>query len=390
MRSSRSFRALRAVRARRASAAAAMALVLLAATGGPAAAASPAARTLVDTPPALRTLTAGADALQGQQPDDLSRLVAAGDALAGGLASHRQQLAGAVRGLDRTTAALTADHGALAETLRELPPTLRRADAAFTALDAALPGVRRLADQLLPGVRESGTAIDASLSWMRAARELTGADGLPRLVDELEPTVPLLTRLAAQGRRLAPPLDAAAMCVYKVLVPAAGAKVEDGKLTTGREVYKSLGYAAVGLAGIGQNRDANGAYLRFGTGLGSGLLDLGPNPASGRLLSTTGSSPIGVRPVRPAGQPPQRDDRACDTQPVPDPNRAKSAPGEASAVVGRARSAAAREQGPSAEGAPRGLGASPDQLGSGLADRLNPLSGRPSTVTKPGTTGGRR
>jgi hypothetical protein len=355
----------------------------------PATAATPLERTLVDAPPALRALTAGADALQGQQPDDLSRLVAAGDALATGLAPHRRQLAGAVRGLDQTTAALTADHGALAETLRELPPTLRRADAAFTALDAALPGVRRLADQLLPGVRESGGAIDASLPWMRAARDLTRADGLPRLLDELEPTVPLLTRLAAQGQRLAPPLDAAAMCVYKVLVPAAGAKVEDGKLTTGREVYKSLGYAAVGLAGIGQNRDANGAYLRFGSGLGSGLLDLGPSTAAGRLLSTTGSSPIGVRPVRPAGQPPQRDDRACDAQPVPDPNRAMSAPGEASAVVGRARSAAAREQGPTAEGSPRGLGASRDRLGTGLADRLNPLSGRPPTA-RPGTTGGGR
>lgn len=326
-------------------------------------------RTLVDAPLALETTRTNLDALRGVAPDDLSALIASSSALTSALAPHTAQLQGAVRALDATTGALTADRGALRGTLRELAPTLRRADATFARLDAAFPGVRRLSRQLLPGVRETGPTVDAALPWVSAARRLTARDALRGFVAELRPTVPVLSRLTVEGRALFPVLDDAAQCLDRVVVPAGNQEIEDGRFTTGREAYKSFFHGLVGLAGEGQNSDGNGPYARVQTGLGPNLLDFGPLGEQGNLLAASAEAPIGVRPVRPAARPPYRDDLACRTQPVPDANEARSAPGDAAAVVGRATGTAPR--GGAAVGA--SSAADDDRLARGLDDALGAL-----------------
>ncbi|MEV4420512.1 MlaD family protein [Patulibacter sp. NPDC049589] len=326
-------------------------------------------RTLVDAPLALRTTRTNLDALRGVAPDDLSALIASTGALTSSLAPRTAELRGAVRSLDTVTGALTADRGALRGTLRELDPTLQRADAAFSRLDAAFPGVRRLSRDLLPGVKETGPTVDDALPWVAAARRLTAKDALRGFVAELRPTVPVLTRLTSEGRRLFPQLDDAAQCLDRVVIPAGNQKVEDGRFTTGREVYKSFFYGLVGLAGEGQNSDGNGPYARVQTGLGPNLLDFGPVGEQGNLLAAASDAPIGVRPVRPASRPPYRDDVACRTQPVPDANQARSAPGDAAAVVGRANGTAPR--GRAAVGA--SSAADDERLTRGLGQALGAL-----------------
>lgn len=326
-------------------------------------------RTLIDAPLALRTTRTNVDALRGVQPDDLSALIASTGALSSSLAPRAAQLRGAVRALDTTTGALTADRGALRGTLRELAPTLRRADASFARLDAAFPGVRRISRELLPGVRATGPTVDAALPWVGAARRLTARDALRGFVAELRPTVPVLTRLTSEGRRLFPQLDDAAQCLNRVVIPAGNQKIEDGTFTTGREVYKSFFYGLVGLAGEGQNADGNGPYARVQTGLGPNLLDFGPVGEQGNLLAAAPDAPIGVRPVRPDRRPPYRDDRSCQSQPVPDANEAESAPGDAAAVVGRANGTAPR--GRAAIGA--SAAADDDRLTRGLDRALGAL-----------------
>jgi virulence factor Mce-like protein len=326
-------------------------------------------RTLVDAPLALRTTRTNLDALRGVQPDDLSALIASAGALSASLAPRAAELRGAVRALDTTTGALTADRGALRGTLRELAPTLARADATFDRLDTAFPGVRRLSRQLLPGVRATGPTVDAALPWVAAARRLTAKDALRGFVAELQPTVPVLTRLTTEGRRLFPQLDDAVQCLNRVVIPAGDQKIEDGRFTTGRELYKSFFYGLVGLAGEGQNSDGNGPYARVQTGLGPNLLDFGPVGEQGNLLSAAADAPIGVRPVRPSSRPPYRDDLACQTQPVPDANAARSAPGDAAAVVGRANGTAPR--GRAAVGA--SSAADDERLARGLDEALGAL-----------------
>ncbi|CAB4909546.1 unannotated protein [freshwater metagenome] len=326
-------------------------------------------RTLTDAPAALRTTRTTLDALRGERPDDLSALVASAGALSSSLAPRAARLRGAVRALDATTGALTADRDALRGTLRELAPTLDRADTTFARLDAGLPGVRRLSRQLLPGVRATGPTVDAALPWVAAARRLTARDALRGLVDELSPTVPVLSRLTSEGRRLFPQLDDAVQCLNRVVIPAGNQKVEDGRFTTDRELYKSFFHGLVGLAGEGQNSDGNGPYARVQTGLGPNLLDFGPVGEQGNLLSAAADAPIGVRPVRPDARPPYRDDRACQEQPVPDANAARSAPGDAAAVVGRANGTAPR--GRAAVGA--SSAADDDRLTRGLDEALGAL-----------------
>ncbi|WP_320672612.1 MlaD family protein [Patulibacter defluvii] len=333
-------------------------------------------RTLLDAPAALRTSAINADALHGTERHDLSRLIAATASVTSSLAPHSRQLTGAIRGLDRTTAALTADQGALRAAIRELAPTLIRADASFDRLNAAFPGTRRLARELLPGVRETGPTIDAALPWVRSARALNARTALRGWVATVRPAVPDLARFVDEGTMLFPQLDAAAQCTSEVVIPAGNAKIEDGRFTTGRETYKGFWYGMVGLAGEGQNGDGNGPYARVQTGLGPNTLDFGNVGNAGQLLGSASRAPIGVRPVRPASRPPYRDDVPCDTQPVPDPNKAKSAPGDAAAVVGQARGAAARDRATSGVDRPTpGIAGGEDRLASELVQRLNPFRG---------------
>lgn len=333
-------------------------------------------RTLLDAPAALRTSAINADALQGTERHDLSRLIAATASVTSGLAPHTRQLTGAIRGLDRTTAALTADQGTLRATIRELAPTLRRSNAAFDSLNAAFPGTRRLARELLPGVRETGPTIDAALPWVRSARALNARTALRGWVATVRPAVPDLARFVDEGLTLFPQLDAAAKCTYQTVIPAGNAKIEDGRFTTGRETYKGFWYGMVGLAGEGQNGDGNGPYARVQTGLGPNTLDFGNVGNLGTMLGSASRAPIGVRPVRPAKRPPYRDDVPCDTQPVPDPNKAKSAPGDAATVVGQARGAAARDRATTGvDTATPGIVGGSDRLASELVQRLNPFRG---------------
>lgn len=324
---------------------------------------------LADAPSALRTTRTNLDALRGVGRDDLSALVTSAARLSSALRPRTAALRGAVRALDATTGALVADRGALRGTLRGLDPAVRDANATFRRLDAALPGVRRISRELLPGVRETAPTVDAALPWTRAARRLTAPDALRGFVAELRPTLPVLSRLTREGQRLLPQLDDAAQCLAGVVIPAGNQKIEDGRFTTGREAYKSFFHGLVGLAGEGQNADGNGPYARVQTGLGPNLLDFGPVGEQGNLLAAAPEPPVGVRPVRPAAPPPYRDDRACRDQPVPDANAARSAPGDAAAVVG-----------PSSGTAPRGraaIGASSaaddERLTRGLSSALGAL-----------------
>lgn len=281
----------------------------------------------------------------------------------------------AVDDLDAAAATLATERRTSSAGLKELAPTLRRTTRSMRQLDATLPVVRQLVQDLLPGLKRGAKTVEAARGWTAAARRLVAENALPAWTRELRPTIPELARLSQAGHRIAPSLDALTQCVTKVLVPAANVKIEDGRFTTGHEVYRSLGPGLAGLRSV--LRGGAEPALRVQPGLGPNLLDFGPLGGQGTLLAAAARVPIGVRPVRPAARPPLRDDRACAKQPVPDPNAAPAVRGDAAARVSPTRSVAAREGTASDdEAANRGLTRDGDLAGA-LVQRLNPLRVRP-------------
>ena len=63
--------------------------------------------------------------------------------------------------------------------------------------------------------------------------------------------------------------DQLAKCFVHTVIPTGNERLSDPPLTTGLQVYQELFQSAVGLAGIGQNFDGNGRYVRSTAGGGS-------------------------------------------------------------------------------------------------------------------------
>ncbi|WP_040600915.1 MlaD family protein [Patulibacter medicamentivorans] len=280
-----------------------------------------------DSPTALRTGALLAEATRGERPGDLTGLVRSVAALSDALVPHVVQLRGAVRGLDRTMGAFAGERVALRAAVRQLPATLERSDGLTRAMAGALPGVRQIADELLPGVRATPATIDAARPWVASARVLAGRPALGGWVREMRAAVPDLIRFADDGVESLPGVDEIAKCVADVIVPAGNVEIRDGRFSLGVENFKGFWYGISGAAGESQNFTGSGNYSRVAIGLGPSLLQFGADGTLGQLAPGATDAAVGVRPVRPARRPPYRDDVRCSTQPVPDPNSAESVRG---------------------------------------------------------------
>jgi phospholipid/cholesterol/gamma-HCH transport system substrate-binding protein len=284
----------------------------------------------VDAGPAARAQSRVNEALLGSQPDaDLARLIEGGAKTAAGLVRNERQLKDLVSNFNTTMAALASEDGNLRTSIRELPGTLANANAAFASLNAAFPPTRAFAREILPGVRETPATITASFPWIKQARSLVSKPELGGLARDLSPATRDLARLTDRAIGLLPETDLASKCARDVILPTGNVVIND-EFTTGRENYKDFFYALVGLAGEGQNVDANGGYVRFQTGGGDQQVSLGPgSKGTGPQFGKLPTPPLGNRPAYPGKRPPYRSDRPCYKQPLPDlngPAAAKSGP----------------------------------------------------------------
>lgn len=278
-------------------------------------------RLIDDAEPALRDSALIADASRGETPGDLTGFVRSAGVLTDELTGHTTQLRGAVRGLQRTMGAFSSQRAALAASVRTLPGTVAGLDRLHAAARTGLPALRRISRDLRPGVEVAPETIDVARPWIASARRLADGDALGPWLRLAKRATPDLVTFAEHGTESAPDLREASRCVADVLVPALNEKVEDGRFSLGVENYKGLIYGLTGTNGESQNFSGNGIYSRIGVSVGPG----------NQRFETVGRAPsnsaVGVRPVRPARRPPLRDDVACSTQPVPDPNAALSARG---------------------------------------------------------------
>jgi phospholipid/cholesterol/gamma-HCH transport system substrate-binding protein len=268
-------------------------------------------------------------ALLGQDPHDLSKLVAGLQKTSAQLATREESLKDLITNFNTTTAAFASEQSNLRQTIALIPQVLDRANPAFDALNRAFPPTRAFAREILPGVRESAATINASFPWIQQTRALVSPAELQGLVADLRPATAKLSALTDDTIELLPQVDLANRCFTNVILPTGDVKIDDGFLTTGLENYKEFFQALVGLSGESQNLDGNGSYTRFQVGGGTNTLstgNVGNGPQGGTAQPFIGNfttPPIGTRPARPLTKPPVNRKKACYTNQRPDLNSAK-------------------------------------------------------------------
>ncbi len=305
------------------------------ANGDPSTRGETAAQSLNDTfdyaGPAEKNVSIVNQALLGEQPDDLSAIIANLGKVTGALGRNERVLQDFVTNFNATMRIFADESSNLQATVRELSPTLKITDRTLASLNRAFPPTRAFAREILPGVRETPATVDASFPWIKQTRALLQPDELQGVARELSPATQDLARAIDGTNELLPQTDLLSKCVYKVLLPTGDIVIQDGPLTTGKENYKEFWYAMVGLASEGQNFDGNGMYVRFQTGGGSQTISTGKSSISGeQLFGRAETAPTGTRPAYPAQRPPYRPDVPCYTQKLPDLNGAAVGAGESS------------------------------------------------------------
>ncbi|MGI8506703.1 MAG: MlaD family protein [Solirubrobacteraceae bacterium] len=256
------------------------------------------------------------DAL-GIQPHDLSNYIAAQGTTAGALDAHPQNLKSLITDFNTTAGAFARENVALRNTVIQLPRTLSAAIPAFNALNAAFPPLRQLARTLVPGVKATGPAVDASLPFITQLRLLVQPSELRGLTHDLRPTVPALASLTNSTIPLMrDQVRPASSCVANVIYPWTQLTVPDSNFTAAngfppRKVYiEGVDYLP-GLAGESRNFDANGPYIRV-LGVG-GTLTYSLQPG---LFGQSLTKLDAVQPQLPPGgqRPPYMPNVPCETQ----------------------------------------------------------------------------
>jgi phospholipid/cholesterol/gamma-HCH transport system substrate-binding protein len=278
---------------------------------------------LDDSADALRGTAIVNDALLGQRPGDLRRLIKGTQKVSAALASRENQLKDLISNFNITAGALAAEQDGLRRTVRLLPQVLDQANPAFDRLNAALPPLRAFSLELIPGVRETPATIAAALPWIAQARPLVSRRELGGLTKDLRPAVSNLARFTDGFVRFIPQADLVNRCLTDNLLPTGDVVIQEGNLTTGVENYKEFFSSLVGLSGESQNFDGAGQYTRFQTAGGSHRVQTGPLGTDGPLFGNALRKPLGTRPARPRARPPKKRTSACYKQARPNLNGAR-------------------------------------------------------------------
>jgi virulence factor Mce-like protein len=266
-------------------------------------------------------------ALLGERPHDLSGVVGGSAKVFGALGRNGRQLQGLVNGFQRTMTALAVRQAALAATISALPPLLRAVNASDAQLGASFAPTQTFARQVLPGVKQLSSTIDAALPWLSQTTALVSPAELGDLLHFLTPAVQKTSASVTAIEQLLSASGQLAACFNNVLLPTSDQVIKDPPGTTGLKVYQELLQSAVGIAGAAQNFDGNGRYVRASAGGGSQLVQTATLPGSGALYGNAVLSPLGTRPAFPGKAPPLDSSRACSSNPVPNLSAAKTGGG---------------------------------------------------------------
>jgi phospholipid/cholesterol/gamma-HCH transport system substrate-binding protein len=242
-------------------------------------------------------------ALLGTQPHDLSGVVSGSARTFAALGSAQRQLQDFVTSFNTTMAALAARQQDLSTTIALLPPTLRAADRALGPLQASFGPTQQFAKLLTPSVKQTAPTITAGLPWLAQAQQLLSPSELGALLDSLTPAVQGTASTLNESKALLNGSDQLARCFVQTIIPTGNERVSDPPLTTGLQLYQELFQSAVGLAGLSQNFDGNGRYVRSAAGGGSDQVATASLPGGGPLYGNAVFPSLGTRPANPGQQP---------------------------------------------------------------------------------------
>lgn len=280
-----------------------------------------------EAPATLRPSAIAARASQGLRPGELAALVQNAAAAEGALTPVTRELAASVVDGDRTFRALGQHAADLAATVRLADSALREAPATLHAIDRALPELDRYTKLALPVLDRLPRALRSTAALLTQSIALTRRSALPRLLRTLAPTI---NRLPTFERRQIPLfgyVEPVSACVADKVTPVLDAKLQDGALSTGRPVWQDLLHGFTNGAGVMQNLDGNGPYLRYEGGLSEQTFSTGDVPGAGTLAGISAQPLLGVRPVWNGPTPPSFHPEAdCRTQAVPSLTAAAAAP----------------------------------------------------------------
>jgi phospholipid/cholesterol/gamma-HCH transport system substrate-binding protein len=265
-------------------------------------------------------------ALLGEKPGDLTGVVRGEAAVFRSLASTGAQLPELVSSFDATMAALAEHQQDLSKSVAELPPVLRSALAADSALDASFAPTQAFARALTPSIKHLGPTIAVATPWLQQLTALSSPSELEGLLQVLTPAV---ANTAVAVKATTPLINTAATlakCFSKVLVPTGDEKITaDSSPPKGLAVYQQLFQSAVGLAGATQDLDGNGHYVRATLGGGATQLQTQPLKPAGALYGNAVLPVLGTFPSWPSsGKAPKLNSSVpCYTQTAPNLNSAK-------------------------------------------------------------------
>jgi phospholipid/cholesterol/gamma-HCH transport system substrate-binding protein len=270
--------------------------------------------------PAWRDTALVNEAMLGTEEHDLSAYVSNAGATAAALDRHGERLKDLVTDFRVTAGAFAREQDSLRSALSELPRTLRAAQPALLALNDSFPPLRELARELLPGVRNSVPAIDASLPFVAQLRGLVSKPELRGLSADLRPAVADLAKLSVDGVPLYTEVRRNAACQNDVVLPWTKDTVPDENFPARSPVYREAPKPLPGLAGESRSGDANGQWFRILASGGMNLVTLKPG-----VFATTAFPVLGTNPPRPSARPPLNAEVRCQSQEPPD-LRSKTGP----------------------------------------------------------------
>jgi ABC-type transporter Mla subunit MlaD len=288
--------------------------------------------------PAGRNTAIVADALRGEEPRDLARMIETTGVVFQKLGNVEGELADLVTNLNVTAGAFASESQNLSRSVELLAPTLSEAEVSLRALNDALPPLRALAIEARPGIQELPDTIAAFEPWLVQTRRLLQPDELGGTARLLRQSAPGLAKTAAGAQNLFPQMRLAALCTSRNLVPAADTPitVDAGGWNIGQPNFQELFYGAVQLGGAAQPFDGNGPYLRLQPGGGPVLLEAanpgGPFNETANF-GTAVVAPDGIQPVLPDSPSPFRMDVPCHENDVPNLNGPAGAAGPPDLVV---------------------------------------------------------
>ncbi len=279
-------------------------------------------------PAALRDGTIVTQALGGVEQHDISKLFSGLYHFTQGLNGEEQKLGEWVVNLDGFLHNFAAQSSSLSATIGQLPGALGNARRAFSALNSALPPIKRFSLAFVPGIEQTPSTIAAAEPWIEQVKASLGPNELGGVATGLKAGIPAFAKLVAAQPGFFRQQNLFSQCLTKVLYPAGNTKLQDGPSTSGVEDYKEFWYALTGFAGVGQNFDGNGTSTRFVVGGGGTPLVSAPasiigstdNSGQLKLIAHAVLKPEGTRPSFPTVEPPYKPLVPCYTQQLPNFN----------------------------------------------------------------------